>query len=390
MVELTFLSRRTNKEIPLSNSGLNMSRRIRRTPYTDKVETVGVRGFSVVNHMLLPKAFEKSVEEDFLHLREHVQIWDVSCQRQVEITGRDAAKLVQWMTPRNIGRMQLGQCFYIPITDENGGMINDPVLLKLADDHFWLSIADSDVMLWAKGLALGAKLDVVVEEPDVSPLAVQGPRAADVMAAVFGEEIRSLRFFRHGSFDFEGTSQVIARTGYSCPGGYEVFLSGGHLGPALWDRIWEAGKPYGMTPGCPNVPDRIEAGLLSYGNEFTRENNPLECGMERYCTLDGSIDYIGRAALERVAQEGIKRQIRGILFDGGPCPPCGKPWPLVAGDAGGPRIGQITSAGWSPRLNSNVGLSMIDRGYWDPGQRVTVMSPDGLERTGLVSTLPFV
>ncbi len=373
----------------MSTSGLNMSRRIRRTPYTDRVETVGVRGFSVVNHMLLPKAFERTVEEDFLHLREQVQIWDVSCQRQVEITGSDAAKLVQWMTPRNISRMKLGQCFYLPITDENGGMINDPVLLKLAEDHFWLSIADSDVMLWAKGLALGRGLSVSVDEPDVSPLAVQGPKAADVLATIFGEGIRTLGFFKYGLFEFEGTQQVIARTGYSRPGGYEVFLRGSHLGPALWDMIWEAGKPYGISPGCPNVPDRIEAGLLSYGNEFTRENNPLECGMEKYCTLDGSIDYIGRTAIERVAREGVKRQIRGVLFDGGRCPPCGKPWPVRAGDADGPQIGQITSAGWSPRLACNVGLSMIDRGYWEPGQKVTVLCADGAKRRGTVSALPF-
>ena len=373
----------------MSTSGLNMSRRIRRTPYTDRVETVGVSGFSVVNHMLLPKAFERTVEEDFLHLREHVQIWDVSCQRQVEIIGPDAARLVQWMTPRNISRMKLGQCFYVPMTDENGGMINDPVLLKLAEDHFWLSIADSDVMLWAKGLALGRRMNVSVDEPDVSPLAVQGPKAADVLATIFGEGIGALGFFKYGLFEFEGTQQVIARTGYSRPGGYEVFLRGGDLGPTLWDRIWEAGKSYGIRPGCPNVPDRIEAGLLSYGNEFTRDNNPLECGMEKYCTLDGSIDYIGRTAIERVAREGVKRQIRGVLFDGGRCPPCGKPWPVLAGDAGGPQIGQITSAGWSPRLESNVGLSMIDRGYWEPGQKVTVMSADGKMRFGTVSALPF-
>ena len=174
----------------MSTSGLNMSRRIRRTPYTDRVEANGVTGFSVVNHMLLPKAFGRSVEDDFVHLRTHVQIWDVSCQRQVEIAGPDAARLVQWMTPRDISRAAIGQCLYVPLIDEHAGMINDPVLLKLADDRFWLSIADSDVLLWAKGLAIGRGLDVSVEEPDVSPLAVQGPKAEDLMASVFGDAVR--------------------------------------------------------------------------------------------------------------------------------------------------------------------------------------------------------
>ncbi|MBI1386192.1 MAG: dimethylsulfoniopropionate demethylase [Rhizobiales bacterium] len=370
----------------MSTSGLNMSRRIRRTPYTDKVEQHGVRGFSVVNHMLLPKAFGPTVEEDFLHLREHVQIWDVSCQRQVEITGPDAARLVQWMTPRDLRRARIGQCLYVPLIDETAGMVNDPVLLKLAEDRFWLSIADSDVLLWAKGLAIGARLDVSVDEPDVSPLAVQGPKAEDLMASIFGEHVRQIRYFRFGHVDFRGTRQLVARTGYSRPGGFEIFLDDSALGPLLWDTIWQAGRRFEMTPGCPNLPDRIEAGLLSYGNEFTRANNPLECGMARYCTLDGSIDYIGREALEAIARRGIERQIRGVLFDGGPCPPCGKPWPVLVGAT---EVGRITSAGWSPRLQRNVGLSMIEKGAWAPGTRVTIESIDGVRRDGVVSALPF-
>ncbi len=176
--------------------GLNMSRRIRRTPYTNRVEAVGVRGFSVVNHMLLPKAFQPSVEEDYWHLREFVQIWDVSCQRQVQIMGPNAARMVQWMTPRDISKAKIGDCLYVPIVDHNGGLINDPVLLKLAEDRFWLSIADSDLLLYALGLSLGMGLDVAINEPDVSPLAVQGPMAEDLMASVFGDDIRKIGFFK--------------------------------------------------------------------------------------------------------------------------------------------------------------------------------------------------
>ena len=184
---------------------LSLSRRLRRTPYTDRVEALGVRGFSVVNHMLLPKAFRRSLEEEYWHLRQFVQIWDVSCQRQVEIRGPDAARLVQWMTPRNLSRAAVGDCLYAPLTDSAGGLVNDPIALKLADDRWWLSIADSDVLLWALGLATGARLNVGVEEPDVSPLAIQGPRAEALMAAVFGDAIRRLRFFQFARFDFMGS-----------------------------------------------------------------------------------------------------------------------------------------------------------------------------------------
>ena len=365
---------------------LNMSRRIRRTPYTGRAEDAGVRGFTVVNHMLLPKEYRRSVEEDYWHLREAVQIWDVSCQRQVRIEGPDAARLVQMMTPRDIGGARVGDCLYLPLTAPDGGIVNDPVLLKLAGDRYWLSIADSDVLLYALGLATGAGLNVEVSEPDVSPLAVQGPKAEDLMACLFGEEIRRVGFFEFGRFDFGGVEQVVARSGYSRQDGFEIYLRDAALGGTLWDAIWEAGQAFDIAPGCPNLIERIEGGLLSYGNDMTRENNPLEVGMAKLCTLDGSIDFIGREALGRIAGAGVSRIMRGVMFDGGPGPVCAMPWPVSAGNH---VVGRITSAAWSPRLGCNVGLSLIDRGCLDPGQSVVVETPDGKARPGEVSALPF-
>jgi len=366
--------------------GLNMSRRIRRTPYTDRVEQVGVRGFSVVNHMLLPKAFQTSVEEDYWHLREHVQIWDVSCQRQVQIAGPDAATLVQWMTPRDVGKAKVGDCLYLPIIDANAGLINDPVMLKLAEDRFWLSIADSDVLLYAMGLALGRGLNVDVSEPDVSPLAIQGPKAEDLLAGLFGDHVRDIVFFKYGWIEFEGTQQLIARSGYSRQGGFEIYLQGGQLGGALWDTIWEAGQAFNIKPGCPNLIERIEGGLYSYGNEMTRENNPFEIGLGKFCVVDGSIDFIGQKALQKIAAEGVTQQLRGVAFAGGSCPTCSIPWPILVD---GIQVGQITSAIWSPRLKCNVGQAMIKRGYWEACQPVTVHSQDGLSRNGQIQALPF-
>ena len=369
-----------------AGSGLNMSRRIRRSPYTDRVERHGVRGFSVVNHMLLPKAFAPSVEEDYWHLRQHVQIWDVATQRQVAIKGPDSARLVQWMTPRDLRTAKIGQCLYVPLVDDKGGMINDPVLLKLADDHYWLSIADSDVLLWAKGLAVGGKFDVEIDEPDVSPLAIQGPKAEDLLAKLFGQDIRQVGFFKFGWIEFQGTQQLIARSGFSKQGGFEIYLNGGHLAGALWDMIWDAGKEFNITPGCPNLIERIEGGLLSYGNEFTAADSPLECGLAAYCSLDSDVEFIGKAALQKKQLEGILRDMRGVRFDGPPLSGVSIPLPVMAE---GQQIGQISSGIWSPRLKSNVGLSMIDRDYWTPGDSVSVLVTPGDERSGEVSLLPF-
>lgn len=365
---------------------LAVSRRLRATPYTPRVEALGVSDYSVVNHTVLPKGFGRSVAEDYWHLREHVQIWDVSCQRQVRLRGPDAARLAQWLTPRDLRAAVAGQCLYVPVIDDDAGMINDPVLLKLADDHYWLSIADSDVALWAGGLALGMQLDVVVDEADVWPLAIQGPKADDVMAAVFGDEVRSIGFFKFRHIDFQGHPLLVARSGYSKQGGFEIYLHKPELALALWDALWQAGLPHNIAPGSPNLIERVEGGLLSYGNEFTRANNPIECGLQRYCNAGPGVDFIGRSALQEIMQKGPSQQIRGVLFDGAPCPPCASTWPLRVDDND---AGYITTAIWSPRFEQNVALAMVSRHFWNHGQKVTVHSADGQIRRGTVTELPF-
>jgi dimethylsulfoniopropionate demethylase len=372
--------------MPLSN--LKMSRRIRRTPFTDKVEAHGVSGFTVVNHTLLPKAFEHNVEEDYWHLRNDVQIWDVGCQRQVQISGPDAERFVQWITPRDLSQATPGKCLYVPLITENGGMINDPVLLKISNDKFWLSIADSDVLLWVRGLALGAKLNVEINEPDVWPLSVQGPRATQVMVEVFGSRIREIKFFNFNWFDFEDSKQLIARSGYSKQGGFEIYLNGSKYGSRLWETIYEAGLKYNIRPGSPNIIERVEAGLLSYGNEMTIDDNPLECGLSDYCNFSDEIDYIGKKALRSIADKGLTKQMRGIRFVGKPMGACSIPWPITSKKTN-KAIGKITSGIYSPRLKVNIGLSMVEKDHWDPGTEVYVHTENEQVLEGHVCNLPF-
>ena len=242
---------------------LQVSRRQRATPYTPRVEALGVSGYSVVNHTILPKGFGRSVEDDYWHLKQQVQLWDVGCQRQVELRGADAARLAQLMTPRDLSAAVVGQCLYAPMIDDRAGMLNDPIILKLGEDHYWFSIADADMLLWAKGLATGLGLDVVVDEPDVWPLAVQGPKAEDLAVRVFGETLRELGFFRFARCAFDDVELVVARSGYSAQGGFEVYVDGfargwaaaahsvavlrsrrqrhGHVGRAGAGRGWRAG-----------------------------------------------------------------------------------------------------------------------------------------------------
>ena len=365
---------------------LLVSRRIRATPYTPRVEALGVSGYSVVNHTILPKGFQKTVEEDYWHLKTHVQLWDVGCQRQVELRGADTAKLAQLMTPRDLRKARVGQCLYAPMIDADAKMLNDPIILKLAEDRYWFSIADADMLLWAKGLAAGLGLDLSIDEPDVWPLAVQGPKSDDLVARVLGEQVRDIGFFKFRICDFEGHDLVVARTGFSKQGGFEMYPEGFSLGTRLWDALWQAGADLEVSPGCPNLIERVEGGLLSYGNEMTRDDNPLECGLDQYCQLDGSVDYIGRAALQQIAETGPERLIRGLIFDGEACPACQHPWPVMHADQ---QVGYVTSSIWSPRFERNVALAMLDRGYWEAGLEVSVRSSDGLDRNGVITDLPM-
>ena len=352
---------------------LSPSRRLRRTAFSEGVEAAGVKAYTVYNHMLLPTVF-RSVEEDYHHLKQAVQVWDVACERQVELRGPDAGRLAQLLTPRDLRGMLPGQCYYVPIVDETGGMLNDPVAVKLAEDRWWISIADSDLLYWIKGLAYGYRLDVLVDEPDVSPLAVQGPRADDLMAAVFGDAVRKIRFFRFAQLEFQGRHMVVARSGYSKQGGFEIYVEGEELGMPLWNALMEAGKSMDVHAGCPNLIERIEGGLLSYGNDMTDDNTPHECGLGRFCNTQTAIGCIGRDALLRVAKEGPVKQIRAVSIDGPAVPGCDRWWPLKHGAK---TVGRVSSAAWSPDFRTNVAIGMVRMTHWDEGSELTVETPAG-------------
>ncbi len=363
---------------------LAVSRRTRRTPFSPRVEELGVAGYTVYNHMLLATSF-RGVEEDYRHLKQHVQLWDVGCERQVELKGPDAFRLTQLMTVRDLSTIRIGQGVYAPLVDVDGGMVNDPVILKLDEDRYWVSVADSDVWLWARGLAHGLGLDVAVFEPDVWPLAVQGPKANDLMAAVFGDVVHDIRFFGFQPLPFKGHDFIVARSGWSKQGGFEIYVDRENLALDLWDTLWEAGQPFNVGPGCPNLIERIEGGLLSYGNDMTLENNPLECNLDRYCNVSGDFDAIGLKAVKRIAGEGVSRKVMGLRVDGDPLPSNVEPWTVHDGSK---RVGQVSSLAFSPDFGCNVAFAMLDKGFFSPGQDVRLETPYG-ERGGVVSELPF-
>ncbi len=357
-----------------SQFAIARSPRLRSTPFHDRVVAAGVHSFTVYNHMLLPTGYE-SPEESYRHLLESVQIWDVAVERQVEVRGRDALALVELMTPRDIASCRVGQCKYAPLVDEHGGIVNDPLILRLAEDCFWVSVADSDVLLWAKGIAAGRGLDVAVHEPDVSPLALQGPLADEVAEAVFGTWTRALRFFRFRETEIDGIPLVVARSGWSKQGGFEIYLRDGTFGAALWDRIVDAGLSYGIRPGTPNLIERIEGRLISYGSDVTLEHDPFEAGLEAFCDLDKPAEYLAHEALSARRARPPLRRLERVVVGGKRADPNGDFLPLhVAGRA----AGRISSMAYSPRLERNVALAMVATGLGQRGLQVTL--EDGSQR----------
>lgn len=366
---------------------LTPTTRTRRSAYFDATVAAGVKGFGVYNRMMLP-TFYKSAVEDYWPIINGVSMWDVSVERQVELIGPDAHHLATLMTPRNIATMKIGQCKYAPLCDENGGIVNDPVLLRLADDHFWYSIADSDVLLWAKGLAIGLDLDVRVTEPDVSPLAIQGPLSDDVAARLLGDWVRELKFFWFREFELDGIPLVVARSGWSKQGGFELYLRDRSRGRELWDRVAAAGEPFGIQPGTPSTLERIEGGLLSWGNDMNLDYNPFEVGLDRYCDLEQPADFIAKEALLRIAAEGVSRKQIGVVIDGAPIK-ISDAWLPVFDAETGEKIGDVTSSCHSPRLEQNIGLSILDMDHQDPGTEVQV-DVEGERRRAVVTALPFI
>lgn len=363
---------------------LAITKRIRSTPWSSRVESFGVKAYTVYNHMLLPTQI-RGVEDDYHHLRSAVQVWDVACERQAELRGPDAARLAQLLTVRDLRALRVGRCAYAPMVDDAGRMINDPVALKLADDHWWFSVSDSDVVLWAGGLARGMGLDVEVREPDVNPLAVQGPKAETVMSAVFGDAVRDIKFFGFERLGFHGRSWVVARSGWSAQGGFEIYVDDDELGGVLYDELMAAGKGFDIGPGCPNLIERIEAGLFTYGTDVTRAHTALEASLDRYLALDAPIDAIGLDALRAERAAGVAQRLVGLTIDGDRVAHNRSGWDVVhAGDV----VGSVTSAVWSPRLATNVSLGMVRVDHTSIGAEVIVLTPDG-ERRATVAEVPF-
>tara|TARA_B100000575_G_scaffold7179_1_gene5335 strand:+ start:1126 stop:2283 length:1158 start_codon:yes stop_codon:yes gene_type:complete len=358
---------------------------IRKSPFFDATIRWGAKGFSTYNHMYIPRDFGDP-EENFWNLINDAILCDVAVERQVQIKGPDAEKFVQMMTPRDLSKMSVGQCKYVILTNQYGGILNDPVLLKISDDCYWFSLADSDVLFWAQGLAANTKFDVDICEPDVSPLQLQGPKSREIMINLFGENISDLKYYWFKPFKLNGIDLIVSRTGWSSELGYEIFLLNSKDGDNLYQIIMESGQHMGLKPGHTSTIRRIEGAMLSYHADMDINTNPFELGLEKFIDIDKDFDFIGKEALLEIKKEGIKRKLVGVEIDGEPMSgPNKRFWKIENNNIA---VGKVTSAVYSPRLEKNIALAMIEKTHTVIGTELKIMSENNILNARVVEK-PF-
>jgi len=365
--------------------GITPSARLRPSPFYEATLAEGVCAFTTYNHMLMPTSYGKPLEE-YWRLINGVSQWDVAVERQVQLRGPDAGRLAQILAPRDLSKCKVGQGKYVPLVNHQGVLINDPICLKLADDLYWLSIADSNIWFWASAIAAERGLRVEVSEPDVSPMAIQGPKAEDVVAHLCGDWVRGLKYFWFREFDLGGIPLVVARSGWSKQGGFELYLRDGSQGTKLWNLVKEAGQPWGIGPGNPNWSERVESGLISFGGDTDGQTNPFEVRMGKYVDLHVPDHTVGIQALRRIAEEGPKRHCLGIILDAGDPVSPGFSWNPIYKD--GVKVGDLTNCIFSIRVQKNLGFALISRDCV-VGDRVHSMV-GGVMQSGVLTELPFV
>jgi aminomethyltransferase len=370
---------------PFDMSLVQRGARLRRSPFFEATQRYGPRGFTVYNHTLFPTCFD-DFEAEYRHLLEHVTLWDVAVERNVEVTGPDGFRFAQLLTCRDLSKCAVGQGKYVLITEPDGGILNDPVMLRLDENTFWFALADSDVLFYAFGLAAHAGMDVQVREVDAAPLQIQGPKSKDVVGDLFGQEILELKYYWFTRTEVDGIPVIVTRTGWTSEVGYEVYLLDPSRGVDLWERIMEAGRPHQIRPTGPSDIRRIEGGIFNYRADMDWTNNPFELGLDRLVDLDMEAEFMGKEALRRIKSEGVSRKMVGVEIAGERLEMNETRWPV---ESVGRRIGEVTSAIYSPRLEKNIGFAWVPVEISDLGTRLSVETPDGVRDASVVS-MPFV
>ena len=377
-----------------SDARILISTRIRKSPWWHLSKAAGCWAYTTYNHLYHPRAYVKPEDggllEEYRYLTQHVSMWDVAVERQIQVKGPDAADFVNLLITRDVhALLPPMQARYVILCNQHGGVINDPVLLRVADDEFWFSISDSDVLLWAQGVNANAGYNVEINEIDVAPVQIQGPKSAPLMEKMFGSQVRDIPYYGLIHETLNGHAVTISRTGFSAEVGFEIYLHDAMLhADDVWPYILEQGAEFNLRVIAPSHIRRLEAGILSYGQDLDIENNPYEVRLGWQVDLNKS-NFIGKDALARVKEEGVKQRLVGLKVGGEPITWYNEDFYLVKDVDAGHDVGYVTSAFWSPNVGSNIALAVMPPTHWRRGTRVNVLLPkDGIVDAEVVR-VPF-
>lgn len=363
---------------------ISIGPRVRKSPFFDATVRDGAEAFTVYNHTYMATSYGDNVR-DYWSLVQDVTLWDVTCQRQIQVTGPDAYKLIEFLTPRDMSGCEVGMGQYILLTDEDGGIVNDAVMLRIEENEYWISPGDGDVIWWIKGVVVNSGFDVKVVDPNYSPLQLQGPKAPHVAYELFGDWALDLKYYRLQKTELDGIPLVVSRTGWSGEYCYEIYLLDGQYGAQLWDHIMQVGKKYKIAPITPSTIRSIEGGLLSYCSDITVDDNPWTIGMGHFVHFERAGDFVGQEALRKIADEGNKRLLVGVEIDGEPIEGNDAPWEL---HRDGEKVGHVSRCAFSPRLEYNIGWANVPIEMSEVGNTFTLLTPAG-DRTATVCEAPW-
>ena len=363
-------------------------------PYWHLSQAAGAWCYSVYNHVYHPRAYIKPEDgglmKEYVYLTEHVTLWNVAVERQIQVKGADAEAFVDMVITRRADKCEVGKCRYVIVCNSDGGILNDPVLLRLAADEFWFSLANTDIGLYLQGVNAFGRYDVEINEIDVSPVQIQGPKSTDLMRDLVGDGIDDVPYYGLMWAEVGGCKVVISRTGFSAEAGFEIYLFDAmRNAEKMWNAVLAAGEAHNLRVIAPGHHRRIEAGILSHGQDMDVETNPYECGLGWMVDLSKH-DFIGKAALQKIHEEGVSHKLAGLRMGGEPITWYPADFYHVFSD--GELVGYVTSAWFSPVQESNIAFAMLPVELTELGTNLQVALPktyaDGLVDAEVVET-PF-
>ncbi len=347
-----------------------ISTRVRKSPYWHLSVEAGCWRATVYNRMYHPRGYVRPenggamVEYDALV--NHVTLWNVAVERQIRVKGPDAEAFVNHVITRDATRIKPMHGKYVILCNEAGGILNDPVLLRIAEDEFWFSLSDSDIEMWLRGVNTGKGFDVSIGEIDAAPVQIQGPKSEALMVDLFGEQVRHIPYYGLMAGQVAGRDVIVSQTGFTGEKGYEIYLKDATLyAEDLWNTLLEAGQAHNLMVIAPAHHRRIAAGILSWGQDIDQETLPFQCNLAYQVPRKKQADYIGKARLEAVRAEieagrpPFKLTMVGLTFGGLPVTDYAPDFWLISKANGGDPVGYITSPWYSPELQTNIALGYV-------------------------------